>query len=102
MTRARRVGVLGVCHGTALYRDSDPYSQGQTVQLPGIGLVRPCDESARNFLVRECLGFEGKVGSKDWCTWATAIRALGRIAAESDGRQLADIAARRAAEGRIL
>jgi hypothetical protein len=61
-----------------------------------IGLLRLRDERAHNFLVRECLGLEGKEGSKDWSTWATAITALGRIAAESDKKLLAEIAAGRA------
>ena len=60
-----------------------------------IGLLRLHDEGARNFLVQECLRLEGEEGSTNWGTWATAIVALGRIAAESDKKLLAEIASGR-------
>ena len=50
------------------------------------------DRNARDFLVKQCLGLEGGQGSHDWSTWATAIVALGRIAADSDKKLLAEIA----------
>ncbi|MBN2391317.1 MAG: hypothetical protein JXR84_11355 [Anaerolineae bacterium] len=61
-----------------------------------IGLLRLRDKSAHDFLLQDCLGFDGKEGSKDWSTWATAITALGRVAVESDMKLLAELAAGRA------
>lgn len=61
-----------------------------------IGLLRLVDTRARDYLVKQCLGIDGGQGSKDWSTWATAIVALGRIAADSDKKLLAEIASGKA------
>ena len=67
-----------------------------------IGLLRLRSKRARHFLLRDCLGFDGGQGSRDWSVLATAVRALGRVAGEADTRFLAEIAAGRAAGGQAL
>jgi hypothetical protein len=60
-----------------------------------IGLLRLRDGRAHNFLVRRCLGLDGREEPKDWSIWATAITALGRLAAAPEAELLAHIAAGR-------
>jgi hypothetical protein len=62
-----------------------------------IGLLRLADRRARNFLVRQCLGLDGGETAADWSLWATAIVALGRIAADAEKHLLAEIASGRVA-----
>ncbi len=63
-----------------------------------IGLLRLRDERAHSFLVQGCLGLDGQEGPPDWRTWATAITALGRVAAPPDVELLAQVAAGRLGE----